>query len=138
MFNGLRLEERFDGGGEFAFYRARRTPTPYRDVGEQVVVLRASLEAVERRWPPWADPAISTVLHRPSIVSMLEEGVVGSFRYFVFEYMDGGDLRALLRLGSMPAAVSVMVTRAVVDALCAAHLAVGRDGTPFAFVHALA
>lgn len=97
LLGGFRLEHRLDSGGDFAFFRARRAPTPYRDDGEEVVVLRVRLEAGEKRWPPWADPAVATLLRHPGIVELLEEGVVGQFRYFVFEHMDGGDLRGLLR-----------------------------------------
>lgn len=140
-FGGYFLEERLDGGGDFAFFLATRTATgrsPFRGSGERFVLLMASEEVARNRWPPWADPSLARVLSHPNIVRMLDEGTRDGLRYFVFEHVDGVDLRSLLESGPLPRDVVLHrggVAHAVVLALCAASESVGLDGSPFCYSH---
>jgi hypothetical protein len=64
---------------------------------------------------------------------MLGGGEVDGLRYFSFEYVDGVDLRHLLRGAPLPRTIAVVVSRAVVEARCAASTSVGFDGRTFEF-----
>jgi eukaryotic-like serine/threonine-protein kinase len=134
-FGEFQLEQRLDAGGEFAFFRARRAPDPYRGSATPCVVLRFSRVDAEQRWPPWADPGVARVLRHPTIVPMLDAGEVGDHRYFSFEYVDGVDLRHLLQGDPLPRNAALLVARTIVEALCVASEAVGLDGTRFVFLH---
>lgn len=73
------------------------------------------------------EASIGETLRHPSIVAVLEVGQyqAGGYKkipYFVMEYLDGQDLRSIIRSrGRLPAQEAARITRSIADALDWAH-----------------
>ncbi len=65
---------------------------------------------------------LSSQLHHPNIVRLLDKGQSGELLYAVFEYIKGLDLKAILRdSGALSAVDAADVMGQVLDALAHAH-----------------
>jgi serine/threonine protein kinase len=88
-----------------------------------------------------ADEARITVrLTHPSIVQVFDFGRVDESYYIAMEYVDGLDLKSLVRIDEwtsrpMPVDVAVYVTICLLDALDFAHTQRGSDGRPLGIIH---
>jgi serine/threonine protein kinase len=88
-----------------------------------------------------ADEARITVrLTHPNIVQVFDFGRVDESYYIAMEYVDGLDLKSLVRIDEwtskpMPIDVAVYVTICLLDALDFAHTQRGSDGRPLGIIH---
>jgi serine/threonine-protein kinase len=79
----------------------------------------------------------SAILH-PCVVGVLDVGRTGELFYLVMEYVDGFDLRSLLRRmpgGRVKLQTSLYLVSEVLRGLHAVHTAVDRQGTPRKIIH---
>jgi serine/threonine-protein kinase len=77
------------------------------------------------------------ILH-PCVVGVLDVGRTGELFYLVMEYVDGFDLRSLLRRmpgGRVKLQTSLYLVSEVLRGLHAVHTAVDRQGTPRKIIH---
>jgi len=88
-----------------------------------------------------ADEARITVrLTHPSIVQVFDFGRIDDSYYIAMEYVDGLDLKSLVRIDEwtsrpMPVDIALYVTICVLDALEFAHRQKAADGTPLGIIH---
>lgn len=83
---------------------------------------------------------LSRMLRHPNIVEVLESGSVGDTWYMSMEFIDGRDLGAILarcreRQILLPVDFALFLTHRLLDALDAAHKAVGPTSRPLQVVH---
>lgn len=86
------------------------------------------------------EAAVTLRLHHPAIVEVLEAGVDGGAPYLVMEYVDGTNLRALLRECArrsiqLPLDFAAYLAHVVAQALDHAHAGTDREGAPLGLVH---
>lgn len=140
-FGKYEILGRLGRGGMADVFRARVISGP----------LEGTLVAIKRLLPELAhDPIsvdqftteadLSRWLCHPSIVRVLEVGVLGEVYFMVMEWVDGRDLWQLLsrcrkRGILMPIPLAVHVTRVVLDALGFAHQVALPSGQPLGLVH---
>ncbi len=60
-------------------------------------------------------------LNHPNIVAVYDSGRAGDYYYFVMEYVEGANLRELLRLNRLAPADALSIVRQICDALQLAH-----------------
>jgi serine/threonine protein kinase len=126
-FRDYVLARRLDAGGDVAFYEAQH------DSGERRLLIQAPTHA--RHWPPWADPALATILRHPNIVTTCEAAAFAHEPYFVLEFVDGIDLRELLVGGRLPPPLAAYVIHELCAGLAAALASRAKDGSPLRWVH---
>jgi tRNA A-37 threonylcarbamoyl transferase component Bud32 len=119
LFPQLELLELIGQGGMGAVYKARQTSL------DRLVAVKVL--------PPEAgrDPAFAERFHRearalarlshPNIVAVHDVGKAGDFYYFVMEYVDGANLRQVLRDGQLTPEQALRIVPQICDALQYAH-----------------
>src|SRR5215831_9049481 len=80
---------------------------------------------------------IASAIGHPCVVQMLDVGREGDQFYLVMEYVDGTDLRSILRAtaGRVPQRMAMFVVSEILRGLHAVHTAVDRAGVPRKIVH---
>jgi serine/threonine protein kinase len=112
---------------------------------EKEVVLKQLLPEYTRQ-PEFIDlflreARLSATLDHANIIHTIDLVTAGDEYFIVMEYLDGADLRTLLkrarrsRAGRMSAAAGVYVAREVLSALAYAHSKIGPHGKPLHLIH---
>ena len=82
---------------------------------------------------------LAAQLHHPNIAQVYDIGLDGGAHFFVMEYVDGHDLRAVLNAstqsGGLPLEHALAIVAAVAAGLHYAHEHRGPDGEPLGIVH---
>src|SRR5687768_10516378 len=84
---------------------------------------------------------LSATLDHANIIHTIDLVTAGDEYFIVMEYLDGADLRTLLkrakrsRIGRLSAAAGVYVAREVLSALAYAHSKIGPHGKPLHLIH---
>jgi len=128
-------------GGMAEVFKARVTDGPY----------RGRIVALKRLLPEYAkneqyldlfvsEADLSRMLKHPNIVEVLESGAIGDQWYMAMDYIDGRDLGAILnrcreRQILLPIDFALFLVQKLLEALDAAHKAVGPNGAPLHLVH---
>jgi tRNA A-37 threonylcarbamoyl transferase component Bud32 len=119
LFPHLEILELIGQGGMGAVYKARQTSL------DRLVAVKVL--------PPEAgrDPAFAERFHRearalarlshPNIVAVHDVGKAGEFYYFIMEYVDGANLRQVLRAGELTPEQALRIVPQICDALQYAH-----------------
>ena len=123
------LVRRLDAGGIVEHYEAQ----PASGAGERRLLVRVS--HTDRRWMPWADPALATILRHPNIVTLHHSAAFATPPYFVYELVPGLDLRELMAREHLPVDVACYIAREVCVGLAAALESRARDGSALRWVH---
>jgi serine/threonine protein kinase len=140
-FGRYRLLERLSAGGMGVVYRAL-VDRPR--LGRQEVALKRMhpwLSSDPKHVEMWQNEArLSAMLHHPSIVRTLEFGEVGGELFMAMEFIDGFDLRTVLKLCKqrrrpMPAGICSYVVAEVAAALAYAHRLTDAAGNSLGIVH---
>jgi uncharacterized protein (TIGR02266 family) len=136
-----RLEEILGRGGMSEVYRAQALAGPR---AGQVVAVKRMLPRLAK-FPTYVElfrreGEITQALKHPAIVEVFEVKVVLDRMLIVMEYIDGFDLRQMIRECSrrnirMPVDFACYVVHTVAVALDYAHHAPGPDGRSFGLVH---
>lgn len=118
--NRYEILEQLGGGGMAIVYKGRDT------ILHRLVTIKlmrpeyTSDEDFVRRFRREAQSVAS--LSHPNIVSIYDVGQEGDKHYLVMEYVDGEDLRSIIkREGPLDAAIAVRIARQICDALDHAH-----------------
>jgi serine/threonine protein kinase len=88
-----------------------------------------------------ADEAKITVrLTHPNIVQVFDFGEINDTYYIAMEYVDGLDLRSLVRVADdiskpLPVDIAIFIVTSLLDALEFAHTQVDLDGSPLGIIH---
>ncbi|HZS01728.1 MAG TPA: protein kinase [Chloroflexota bacterium] len=111
--------EQLGEGGDATVYRAE-------DLRLRRVVAMKFLRPELRADPTFVarferEARSSALLDHPHIVPVYEYGEAAGTYYLVMQYVPGGDLRARLRAGRLPAGAAVRLAAEVAEALGAAH-----------------
>jgi predicted Ser/Thr protein kinase len=115
----LEIIELLGQGGMGAVYKARQ-PSLDRLVAVKVLPRQASQDpAFAERFTREAR-ALARLSH-PNIVAVHDVGKAGDFYYFVMEYVEGVNLRQLLRAGQLPPQQALQIVPQICDALQYAH-----------------
>ncbi|HLU67118.1 MAG TPA: serine/threonine-protein kinase [Kofleriaceae bacterium] len=111
---------------------------------EKQVVLKQLLPEFTRQ-PEFIDlflreARLSATLDHANIIHTIDLVTAGQDYFIVMEYLDGADLRTLLRRAKkrrkqFSAAAGIYVARELLSALAYAHNKVGPDGTPLRLIH---
>jgi hypothetical protein len=140
-FGPYMVYERLGVGGMATVHRARAHGI---EGFERIVALKRPLPHLvedERFVRAFVSEArLAAVLQHPNIVQLYDLGRVGHQYFIEMEYIDGYDVRRLLRrarrLGAPPPiGVAVGLLLQVCDALDHAHTRRGEDGAPLGLVH---
>src|SRR5581483_1437923 len=119
LFPQLEILELIGQGGMGAVYKARQ-PSLDRLVAVKVLPREAGQDpAFAERFGREAR-ALARLGH-PNIVAVHDVGKAGDFYYFVMEYVDGPNLRQVLRDGQLAPEQALRVVPQVCDALQYAH-----------------
>src|SRR5262249_18237663 len=119
LFPQLEIMEVVGQGGMGAVYKARQ-PSLDRLVAVKVLPRQASQDpAFAERFTREAR-ALARLSH-PNIVAVHDVGKAGDFYYFVMEYVEGVNLRQLLRAGQLPPQQALQIVPQICDALQYAH-----------------
>jgi predicted Ser/Thr protein kinase len=119
LFPQLEILELIGQGGMGAVYKARQ-PSLDRLVAVKVLPREAGQDpAFTERFSREAR-ALARLGH-PNIVAVYDVGKVGDFYYFVMEYVDGANLRQLLRDGHLTPEQALRIVPQICDALQYAH-----------------
>jgi tRNA A-37 threonylcarbamoyl transferase component Bud32 len=119
LFPQLELLELIGQGGMGAVYKARQ-PSLDRPVAVKVLPPEAGRDpAFAERFGREAR-ALARLCH-PNIVAVHDVGRAGDLYYFVMEYVDGVNLRQLLRDGHLDPAQALRIVPQICDALQYAH-----------------
>jgi serine/threonine protein kinase len=127
---GVELLEEIGRGGMGVVYRARQTKL---DRIVAVKVLSAELTRDRRFVERFAREAAAMArLSHPHLLAVHDFGEADGAYYIVMEYVEGTDLRAVLRAGRLAPAEALAVVRQICDAVQYAHAAgvVHRDLKP--------
>lgn len=142
---GYVVEGRVGGGGMAEVYRARPPPEFREAIGRDQVAIKMLLPSYAKdpvfREMFEEEADISTSLHHPNVVELIDFGQVSDGSLFlVMEWVDGVDLGQVLRsyrrrkLRLHPLAACSIMEQAL-RGLHAAHTRVDRDGELHAVVH---
>ncbi|MBI2923378.1 MAG: serine/threonine protein kinase [Planctomycetes bacterium] len=141
MLGSYRLEELIGRGGMGAVYRARHSMLD-RTVAIKVLpkTFAADPEFVERFK---REAQVLAKVHHPNIVSIFDMGCAGDTYYFAMEYVDGVNLRSIVKSRALKPEQALQMVPKLCDALEFAHargiihrdikpenILVGRDGEP--------
>jgi tRNA A-37 threonylcarbamoyl transferase component Bud32 len=119
LFPQLKILELIGQGGMGAVYKARQ-PSLDRLVAVKVLPPEAGRDpAFAERFNREAR-ALARLSH-PNIVAVHDVGQAGDYYYFVMEYIDGVNLRQLLRDGHLPPEQALRIVPQICDALQYAH-----------------
>jgi tRNA A-37 threonylcarbamoyl transferase component Bud32 len=119
LFPQLEVIELIGQGGMGAVYKARQ-PSLDRLVAVKVLPPEAGRDpAFAERFAREAR-ALARLCH-PNIVAVHEVGKAGEFFYFIMEYVDGANLREVLRGGQLAPEQALRVVPQICDALQYAH-----------------
>jgi predicted Ser/Thr protein kinase len=119
LFPQLEVLELIGRGGMGAVYKARQ-PSLERLVALKVLPPEAGRDpAFAERFAREAR-ALARLCH-PNIVAVHDVGKAGEFYYFVMEYVDGANLRELLRDGQLTPEQALRIVPQICDALQYAH-----------------
>lgn len=141
IFGAYVLEERLSRGGMAEIFRAQRTGI---HGFRKTVVVKTILPALARNDDfrrLFVEEARTVArLDHPHIVPVHELGEVDGTLYMTMEYVDGFDLKTLLRRASdrglkLPLDLAVYIAARVASALEYAFTREGDDGTPLQIVH---
>jgi len=118
-FDGYRIEEILGRGGMGTVYRATqlslKRAVALKVLTDELVEDAQFLERFHRE----AD-ALSRLSH-PNIVTILERGEVDGRPYLVMEFIEGPNLRQVMREGALPPAEAFRIVSSVLSALQHAH-----------------
>jgi predicted Ser/Thr protein kinase len=118
-FPHLEILELLGQGGMGAVYKARQ-PGLDRLVALKILPLEAGQDpAFTERFGREAR-ALARLNH-PNIVSVYDFGQIGGLYYFIMEYVDGVNLRQLLRQGQLQPAQALQIVPQICEALQFAH-----------------
>lgn len=141
LFGHFEILGRIGRGGMAEVYRAQVREGTYRG---RVVALKRLLPEFAKN-PQYVDlfvgeADLSRMLHHPNIVEVLESGSIGETYYMAMDFIDGRDLGAILarcreRQILLPVDFALFLTQKLLEALDAAHKAVGPTGKPLHLVH---
>lgn len=141
IFGTYVLEEMLSRGGMAEIYRAQRTgPHSFR----KTVVLKKILPGLSRnedfRRLFIEEAKTVALLDHPHIVSVHELGEINDDLYMTMEYVNGFDLKTLLRKAQekglkLPLDLAVYVAARIASALDFAFTREGPDGRPLEIVH---
>ena len=141
IFGTYVLEELLSRGGMAEIYRAQRTgPHSFR----KKVVLKKILPGLARnedfRRLFVEEAKTVALLDHPHIVPVHELGEINSDLYMTMEYVDGFDLKTLLRRAQgkglkLPIDLAVYIAARIANALDFAFTREGPDGRPLEIVH---
>ncbi len=84
------------------------------------------------------DARIAGSIGHPCVVQVIDVGREGEQFYLVMEYVDGADLRSLMRAvpeGRLPLTMALFITSEILRGLHAVHTAVDRGGVPRGIIH---
>lgn len=111
---------------------------------EKHVVLKQLLPEFTRQ-PEFIDlflreARLSATLDHANIIHTIDLVTAGEEHFIVMEYLDGADLRTLLKKAKrnknrFSAAAGIFIAREMLSALAYAHNKVGDDGRPLALIH---
>jgi hypothetical protein len=119
LFPQLEILELIGQGGMGAVYKARQ-PSLERLVAVKVLPPEAGKDpAFAERFGREAR-ALARLSH-PNIVAVHDVGMAGEFYYFVMEYVDGANLRQVLRSGGLRPEQALRIVPQICDALQYAH-----------------
>jgi tRNA A-37 threonylcarbamoyl transferase component Bud32 len=119
LFPQLEIIELLGQGGMGAVYKARQ-PRLDRLVALKILPPQAALDpSFAERFAREAR-ALARLCH-PQIVAMYDFGDVNGLYYFLMEYVDGADLRQLIRSGSLAPEQALAIVPQICDALQYAH-----------------
>ncbi len=141
LFAGYDVEALVGKGGMAEVYRARAPRGP---LGGRLVALKRLLPELARD-PGYValferEGEIARGLRHPAIVSVYESGVCGGTPYIVMEYVDGKNLRQILRQCAargilLPIDFAAYVAHVLCQALDCAHGARDGSGRALGMVH---
>lgn len=140
-FGPYELQALLGRGGMAEVFRAQALSGPLR--GRPLAIKRllpryvTDLEYVELFA---AEAILSERLRHPSIVEVLDAGMVGGQCFMAMDLIDGRDLAAVLRRCRergilLPVDFAVFLATTLLEALAYAHGAAGDDGQPLGIVH---
>jgi hypothetical protein len=119
LFPQLEILELIGQGGMGAVYKARQ-PSLDRFVAVKLLPAEAGRDpAFAERFGREAR-ALARLSH-PNVVAVHDVGRAGDFYYFVMEYVEGVNLRRLLREGRLPPEQALQIVPQICDALQYAH-----------------
>jgi serine/threonine protein kinase len=140
-FGRYRLLERLGEGGMGVVYRA--SVEDERGVVRHCVIKRIRTPLAED--PVFVEALVREArlcarLHHPGIVQLLELGAVGNERYLAMQWLDGVDLRRILKqcraLGvQFPPGLACFIASEVASALAYAHALCDDEGRPMGIIH---
>lgn len=140
-FGHFQILGRIGRGGMAEVYKAVVTSGPWE--GRTVALKRLLPELAKNQ--QYVDLFIgeadlSRMLRHPNIVEVLESGSIENTYYMAMEYVDGRDLGAILnrcreRQILLPVDFALFLGQRLLEALDAAHKAVGPNGQPLHVVH---
>jgi tRNA A-37 threonylcarbamoyl transferase component Bud32 len=119
LFPQLEILEMLGQGGMGIVYKARQ-PKLDRFVALKILPLEAG------RDPHFAERferearALAKLTH-PNIVAVHDSGQAGEYFYFIMEFVDGANLRQMMRAGTLTPKQALVIVPAICDALQYAH-----------------
>jgi TonB family protein len=140
-FGRYQLLEKIASGGMAEVFKARMRG----EEGFEKIV------AIKRILPHMADnddfitmfideAKLAAQLNHNNIIHIYELGKVGAYHYIAMEYIDGMDLRTILKLSKerefpLPPELSIFIASKIANALDYAHRRVGMDGKELNLIH---
>ncbi len=140
-FGRYQLLEKIAAGGMAEVYKARMRG----EEGFEKIV------AIKRILPHMADnddfitmfideAKLAAQLTHPNIIHIYDLGKVDQYHYIAMEYVEGKDLRSILKLGAekgypLPTELALFIAAKIANALDYAHRRVGLDGKELDLVH---
>ncbi|MBI3876120.1 MAG: protein kinase [Verrucomicrobia bacterium] len=119
LFPQLEIIELLGAGGMGAVYKARQ---PQLDRIVALKIMRAEISRNPAFAERFAREARALAkLNHPNIVSLYDFGQTGEHCYFIMEFMDGANLRSVMRAGKMSPREALGIVPKVCEALQFAH-----------------
>jgi TonB family protein len=140
-FGRYQLLERIASGGMADVFKARMTGE---EGFEKIVAIKRILPHLatnEGFITMFVDEAkLAAQLSHNNIIHIYELGKVDAWHYIAMEYVDGKDLRSILKMGRdrsypLPVELSLFIASRIANALDYAHRRVAPDGTELNLVH---